>query len=151
MSSLLVCNRVYRLEIQSVMLVFLTPQVNQRRSNFFTGSLTPLSPSPPLLSGKINAAQFLISLSCLLNEYNDKSQLVKNNSLYPFTNKMYCIYTSFPLCLFSTKKCRIFIKERPRDMCIYKVCNGVKIKDFRQINTCHQVSLVVNLFKKVDI
>ena len=34
-------------------------------------------------------------------------------------------------------------------MCIYKVCNGVKIKDFRQIKTCHQVSLVVNLFKKV--
>jgi|688.fasta_scaffold2360064_1 hypothetical protein len=34
-------------------------------------------------------------------------------------------------------------------MCIHKVCNGMKIKDFRQINTCHQVSLVVNLFKKV--
>ncbi len=37
MSSLLVFNRVYRLEIQSVMLVYSTPLVNQRPSNLLTG------------------------------------------------------------------------------------------------------------------
>jgi len=44
MSSLLVFHRVYRLEIQSVMLVFLTPLVNFCPSTF---SLT--SPTPPPL------------------------------------------------------------------------------------------------------
>ncbi len=43
MSSLLVFNRVYRLEIQSVMLVFSAPLVNQRPSNLVTGSLNPSS------------------------------------------------------------------------------------------------------------
>ncbi len=45
MSSLLV-NRVYRLEIKSVMLVFSTPLVNQRPANLLTGSSTPPSPAP---------------------------------------------------------------------------------------------------------
>jgi hypothetical protein len=45
MSSLLVFNRVYRLEIQSVMLVFSAPLVNYRPSNLLSGSPTP---SPPL-------------------------------------------------------------------------------------------------------
>jgi hypothetical protein len=44
MSSLLEFDRVYRLKIQSVMLVFSTPTVNQRPSNLFTGLPTP----PPL-------------------------------------------------------------------------------------------------------
>jgi hypothetical protein len=39
-------NRVYRLEIQSVMLVFSTPLVNLCPSNLLTGSPTPLSPFP---------------------------------------------------------------------------------------------------------
>jgi hypothetical protein len=43
MSSLLVPNRVYRLEIQSVMLVFPTSFVT-RRYNLLTGSPTPLPP-----------------------------------------------------------------------------------------------------------
>ncbi len=47
MSSLLVFNRVYRLEIQSIMLVFTTPLVNYCRSNLnLTGS--PNRPPPPL-------------------------------------------------------------------------------------------------------
>ncbi len=46
MSSLLVFNRVYRLEIQSVMLVFSTPLVNKRPSNLLTGSPTPLPTLP---------------------------------------------------------------------------------------------------------
>ncbi len=37
MSSLPLYNRVYRLEIQSVMLVFSTPLVNLRPSNLLTG------------------------------------------------------------------------------------------------------------------
>jgi hypothetical protein len=45
MSSLLVFNRVYWLEIQSVMLVFSTPLVNYRLSNLLTGSPTPPPPS----------------------------------------------------------------------------------------------------------
>jgi hypothetical protein len=45
MSSLLVFNRVYRLEIQSVMLVFLTPLVKNCPSNLLTGSPPPLPPS----------------------------------------------------------------------------------------------------------
>ncbi len=44
MSSLLVFNRVYRLEMQSVMLVFSTPLVNCCLSTFSLSSLTP----PPL-------------------------------------------------------------------------------------------------------
>jgi hypothetical protein len=45
MSSLLVFNGVYRLEIQSVMLVFSTPLVKKSPSNILTGSPT----LPPLL------------------------------------------------------------------------------------------------------
>ena len=48
MSSLLVFDRVYRLEIQSVMLVFSTPLVNLRLSNLLTGS-----PPHPLLCENI--------------------------------------------------------------------------------------------------
>jgi hypothetical protein len=44
MSSLLVFNRVYRLEIQSVMLVFSTPLVNWGPSILLTGL-----PNPPAL------------------------------------------------------------------------------------------------------
>jgi hypothetical protein len=47
MSSLLVFNRFYRLEIQSFMLVFSTPIVNQRPSNLLTGSPTSLPPPCP--------------------------------------------------------------------------------------------------------
>jgi hypothetical protein len=43
MSPLLVFNRVYRIEIQSVMLVFSTPLVNYRLSKLLTGS----PPTPP--------------------------------------------------------------------------------------------------------
>jgi hypothetical protein len=42
------CNRVYRLEIQSVMFVFSTPLVNERPSNLLTGSTIPLSPPFPV-------------------------------------------------------------------------------------------------------
>jgi hypothetical protein len=42
MSSLLMFNRVYGLEIQSVVLVFSTPLVNWRPSNLLTGLPTPL-------------------------------------------------------------------------------------------------------------
>ncbi len=46
MLSLLVFNRVYRLEIQSVMLVFSTPLVKYCPSNLLTGSPSPLFPLP---------------------------------------------------------------------------------------------------------
>jgi hypothetical protein len=46
MSSLLVFDRVYRLEIQSVMLVLLTSLVNWRPSNLLSGSPTPPTPLP---------------------------------------------------------------------------------------------------------
>jgi hypothetical protein len=42
MSSLLVFKRVYRLEIQSAMLVFSTPLVNYCRSTLLTGLSPPL-------------------------------------------------------------------------------------------------------------
>ncbi len=45
MSSLLVFNRVYRLEIQSFMLVFSTLLANQRLSNLLTDLPSPLPPS----------------------------------------------------------------------------------------------------------
>jgi hypothetical protein len=45
MSSLLVFDRVYRLEIQSVMLVFSTPLVNYNA--LLTFSLVHLTPTPP--------------------------------------------------------------------------------------------------------
>jgi hypothetical protein len=46
MSSLLVFNRVYRLEIQSVILLFSTPLVNQLPSKLLAGSSTPTPPLP---------------------------------------------------------------------------------------------------------
>jgi hypothetical protein len=46
MSSLLVFNRVNRLEIQSVMLVLSTPLVNKRPSNLLSGSPIPPPPLP---------------------------------------------------------------------------------------------------------
>jgi hypothetical protein len=45
---LLVFNRVYRLEIQSVMLVFLTPLVKYCSSNLLTSSPPPSSPLFPV-------------------------------------------------------------------------------------------------------
>jgi hypothetical protein len=53
MSCLLVFNRVYRLEIQLVMLVFSTPVVNNRPSNLLTGSSTPL-PFPVWISTMVH-------------------------------------------------------------------------------------------------
>jgi hypothetical protein len=46
MSSLLVFNRVYRLETQSVILVFSTGFVKHCPSNLLPGYLSPLPPSP---------------------------------------------------------------------------------------------------------
>jgi hypothetical protein len=46
MSSLLVFYSIYRLEIQSVMLVFSTPLVKQRRSNLCHWFTYPSSPLP---------------------------------------------------------------------------------------------------------
>ncbi len=50
MSSLLVFNRVYKLEIQSVMLVFSTPLVNCCPSTF-----SLISPTPPPFSKKTHS------------------------------------------------------------------------------------------------
>ncbi len=60
MSSLLLFNRVYRLERQSVMLVFSTPFVNQRPSNL-PFSLVHLScpPSPPFLCEQLHEYVFI--------------------------------------------------------------------------------------------
>jgi hypothetical protein len=49
MSFLLVFNRVHRLEIQSVLLVFSTSLVNERPSNLITGSPPP---SPLCCAGR---------------------------------------------------------------------------------------------------
>ncbi len=57
MSSLLVFNTVYRLEIQSVMLVFSAPLVNYRPSNLLSGSPTP---SPPPFPVRISAGNVFI-------------------------------------------------------------------------------------------
>jgi hypothetical protein len=56
--SLLVCNRVYRLEIQSVMLVFSTPLVNCSPSTFSLNFPTP----PPL--PKVNAQYIKTVCGC---------------------------------------------------------------------------------------
>ncbi len=50
MSSLLVFNRAYRQEMQSVVLLFSILLVNQRLSNLLTGSSTPLPPFPVRIS-----------------------------------------------------------------------------------------------------
>jgi hypothetical protein len=72
MSSLLVFNRVYRLELQSVMLVISTPLVNQRPSNL-------LIDSPSTSSGSVNISNG--SGSAILNYgAGSGSQLITDES-----------------------------------------------------------------------
>jgi hypothetical protein len=58
MSSLLVFNRVYRLEIQSVMLLLSTGFVNCCSSNLFAGSSLP--PSHPSCVNKYNVYKYTV-------------------------------------------------------------------------------------------
>jgi hypothetical protein len=63
MSSLLVFIRVYRLEIQSVILVFSTPLVNHCPSNLLTSS--PPRPPPPPLPSLCEKVQVYVFIQCV--------------------------------------------------------------------------------------
>ncbi len=83
MSSLLVFYIVYRLEIQSVMLVFSTPVVNKRLSN-----LLPDSPHiAHNISSSFSLQNFAVSLQC---ETSEKKYLF-------FASKRTQIFYSFSL------------------------------------------------------
>ncbi len=91
-SSLLAFNRVYRLEIQSIMLVFSTPLVNHCPSNLLTGSAPP-----PLLIRKG------LCIYTVCNGGGEGSGCVES------------IYKSYTLCIWSDSEQFLYHpKQKPR-------------------------------------